>query len=73
MFEKNEKNLKLQIYKLKGLKRVNILIAEHKADCLKELKRQRDEYLKRLKSCRVSGLKEFKKAKKGWKGWKAVE
>ena len=43
---------------------MNIFIAEHEAECLKELKRQKDEYLKRLKSCRVRGLKEFKKVTK---------
>ena len=47
------------------MKRMNIMIAEHKAECFKELKRQTDEYLKRLKSCRVRGLKEPKKVKKG--------
>ena len=35
MFKHDEKNRKLQIYKLKDLKRVNILIAEHEAECLK--------------------------------------
>ena len=34
----------------------------------KELKRQKDEYLKRLKSCSVRGLKELKKVKKKQKG-----
>ena len=29
---------------------MNILVAEHQAECLKELKQQKDEYLKRLES-----------------------
>ena len=50
---------------------MNIFKAEHKAECLKELKR--DEYLKRLKRCRVRGLKELEKEKKDRKGRKVVE
>ena len=46
---------------------MNILTAEHEVECLKELKRQKDEYLKKLKSCGVRGQKELKKVKKGLK------
>ena len=49
---------------LKEFKKVNILIAEHEVQCSKELKGQKDEYLKRLKSCRERGQKELKKVKK---------
>ena len=43
------------------------LIAEHEAECLKELKRQKDEYLKRLKRCRARGPKELEKTEKAEK------
>ena len=64
MFEKDEKNRKLHIYKLRKLKRMNILTAEHEVKYLKELKMQINECLKGLKSCGVRGRKEFKKVKK---------
>ena len=35
---------------LKEFEKMNIFIAEHEAECLKELKRQKDEYLRRLKA-----------------------
>ena len=43
---------------------MNSSIAEQKAECLKELKRQKDEYVKRPKSYRALGLKELEKVKK---------
>ena len=51
----------------------SFFIAEHEAECFKELKRQNDEYLKRQKSCRVRGQKEIEKVKKDGKGLKAAE
>ena len=50
--------------RLKELKRVNILIAEHKIECFKELKRQKDEYLKKLRRPRSSGVRGVKEPKK---------
>ena len=67
MLKAEAKSAECTAEKLKGLKefkKLNILIAEHEVECLKELKRQKDEYLKRVKSCRVRGLKELKKGKK---------
>ena len=49
------------------MKKLNILIAEHEFKCMKDLKRQKDEYLKRMKTCRVRGLKELEKVNKGCK------
>ena len=48
---------------------MNIFISEHEAECLKELKRQKDEYLKRLKRSRARGQKEVKNVKKTLELW----
>ena len=49
---------------------MNIFKAEHEAECLKELKRQKDEHLKRLKRSRARVQKEVKNVKKDWNGGK---
>ena len=49
---------------------MNIFISEHEAECLKEMKIQKDEYLKRLKRSRARGQKEVKNVKKDWNGGK---
>ena len=51
--KKDEYFLKLKRQKslgrLKEFKKFNIFIADYEVECLKELKRQKDEYIKRLK------------------------
>ena len=47
---------------LKEFKNINIFIAKQEAECLKELKRQKEEYFKKMKRQKSwRGLKDFKK------------
>ena len=44
---------KLKSKMAEKVRNVNSLKAEHKAQCMQKLKRQKDEYLKKLKSKRA--------------------